>query len=110
MDVRRIVIGAVLVVLGCTPGFALARGGGHWMYIRDSINPDRVFRTQKHDMQRGCQTHGQAMTPAIEQLTARMQEVVASNDLAQMRAVLTQAQQQLTAIKDYMGMCVPHEP
>jgi hypothetical protein len=36
-----------------------------------------------------------------------MQEAVASNDPAQMRAVLDQAQQQLTAVKDYLGRCLP---
>ncbi len=72
MHVRWIAISAMLVVLGFTPGFALAHGIGTWTGIRNSINPDRAFRMQKNDMQQECQTDGQAMTPAIEQLTARM--------------------------------------
>lgn len=110
MNARQIVIGAMLVVLAFPPGFALARGIGNWMEIRNSINPDRVFGTQRHAMRPECQTHGQALTPAIEQVTARVHEAVASNDLAQMRAALDKAQQQLTAIKDYIATCVPHEP
>lgn len=110
MDVQRIVIGAMLVVLWLTPGFALARGGGGSFWLpqhKRSTSPDRDSRMQRHDMRQACQKNGQAMTPAIEQLTAKMQQAMESNDLVQIRAVLAQAQQQLTAVKDYIGRCVP---
>jgi hypothetical protein len=94
MHSGRRVMGAVLVALVCTPGFVLARGG-NWRPPLVGIGPDRGARMQRHDMTQACQTHWQAASTAIEQLTARIQEAVESNDPVQMRAVLNQAQQLL---------------
>src|SRR6266702_8080880 len=41
MDVRRIMIGAMLAVLVSSPGFALAQGRGRRMGMGDSMGHDR---------------------------------------------------------------------
>jgi hypothetical protein len=58
------------------------------------------------DMMRGCRTHCQATTTSIDQLMKQMDEAKQSNDPAQMRAALDEAQKPLTEMKDHMTMCM----
>ena len=58
------------------------------------------------DMMKECRTHCQATTTSINQLTKRMDEAKQSNDPAQMRTALEQAQQPLAEMKDHMTGCM----
>lgn len=58
-----------------------------------------------NDMMKECRTHCQATTTSIDQLTKRMEEAKRSDDPAQMRAALDEAQKPLTEMKDHMAMC-----
>ena len=50
MDVRRIMIGAILAVLVSSPGFALAQGRGRGMGIGDSMGHDKGAMKQLDGM------------------------------------------------------------
>lgn len=58
------------------------------------------------DMMKECQTHCQATTTSIDQLTKRMDEAKQSNDPAQMRAALDEVQKPLTEMKDHITTCM----
>lgn len=58
------------------------------------------------DMKKECRTHCQATTTSIEQLVKRMEEAKQSNDPAQMRATLDEAQKPLAEMKDHMAGCM----
>jgi hypothetical protein len=57
-------------------------------------------------MMKECQTHCQATTASIDQMKTRMEKAQQSNDPAQMREALAQAQQPLAAMKDHMASCM----
>ena len=58
------------------------------------------------DMMTACQTHCQETTTAIDQTVTMLDTARQSNDPAQMRTALEQAQQPLMAMKDHMTMCM----
>ena len=58
------------------------------------------------DMMKECGTHCQATTTSIDQLTTKMEAAKQSNDPAQMRAALEEAQKPLTEMKDHMTGCM----
>jgi hypothetical protein len=58
------------------------------------------------DMMKMCQTHCQATTTAIDQLTATLKEARESNDPARMQTALDQAQQPLAEMKNHIGECM----
>ncbi len=58
------------------------------------------------DMMKTCQTHCQATTTTIDQLTATLKEARESNDLARMQTALDQAQQPLAEMKNHIGACM----
>ena len=57
-------------------------------------------------MMKECQTHCQATTASIEQMMTKMREAKQSNDPAQMRTALDQAQKPLAEMKDHMTKCM----
>ena len=57
-------------------------------------------------MMKECQTHCQETTAAIDQMKTTMEKAQQSNDPAQMREALTQAQKPLAAMKDHMASCM----
>jgi uncharacterized protein HemX len=57
-------------------------------------------------MMKECQTHCQETTASIDQMKTRMEKAQQSNDPAQMREALAQAQQPLAAMKDHMASCM----
>ena len=57
-------------------------------------------------MMQECRTHHQEMTTSIDSMMTMMSQAQQSNDPAQMREALTQAQQSLAAMKDHMGPCM----
>ncbi len=61
--------------------------------------------SMEHMMQE-FQTHCQATTTAIDQMMTRMGEAKQSNDPAQMRTALDQAQKPLAEMKDHMSKCM----
>jgi hypothetical protein len=54
-------------------------------------------------MMRECQTHCQETTASIDQMMTTMSQAQQSNDPAQMREALAQAQKPLAAMKEHMG-------
>lgn len=58
------------------------------------------------DMMKGCQEHCQATTKSIDQVTNTIDEAMASNDPAKMRAALVQARKPLVDMKQHMNMCM----
>lgn len=58
------------------------------------------------DVRKECRTHCQATTTSIEQLVKRMEEAKQSNDPAQMRAALDEAQKPLAEMKGHMAGCM----
>ena len=56
-------------------------------------------------MMRECQTHCQETTASIDQMMTTMSQAHQSNDPAQMREALAQAQKPLAAMKDHMAQC-----
>jgi len=57
-------------------------------------------------MMRECQTHCQETTASIDQMMTTVSQAQQSNDPAQMREALTQAQKPLAAMKDHMAQCM----
>ena len=57
-------------------------------------------------MMKECQTHCQETTAAIDQMKTTMEKAQQSNDPAQMREALAQAQQPLAAMKEHMASCL----
>jgi hypothetical protein len=57
-------------------------------------------------MMRECRTHCQETTASIDQMMTTMSQAHQSNDPAQMREALAQAQQPLAAMKDHMAQCM----
>jgi hypothetical protein len=57
------------------------------------------------DMMKTCQTHCQATTTAIDQLTTTLQEARESNDPVRMQTALDQAQQPLAEMQHHIGEC-----
>jgi uncharacterized protein HemX len=57
-------------------------------------------------MMKECQTHCQETTASIDQMKTTMEKAQQSNDPAQMREALAQAQQPLAAMKDHMASCM----
>jgi hypothetical protein len=57
-------------------------------------------------MMKECQTHCQETTASIDQMKTMMEKAQQSNDPAQMREALAQAQQPLAAMKDHMASCM----
>ena len=57
-------------------------------------------------MMKECQTHCQETTASIDQMKTTMEKAQQSNDPAQMREALEQAQKPLTAMKDHMASCM----
>jgi hypothetical protein len=115
MPRRWIAINAVLVVLGGTPGFTLAQGGGHWPQLdphghvlppRVDTSPDRGAKMQRPDMRPAGQTPCQAMATDLATLHTHLQVAQASNDLAHTRAVLDAMQRPLTAMQVHMAGCL----
>ena len=106
MHVRRIAISAALIVLVFTPGFALARGGSHWMSFRGGTSPNRGASMPMQGMVQAYQTHCQAMTTDLEILRTRIRTAQASDDLAHMRAVLDDVQCPLTTMQEHVAMCL----
>ena len=78
MHVRRIAISAMLIVLVCTPGFALAQGGGpsHWL-LHDPKGQGPAWRSKdwKGDAGSAMQIEGmmQQMGGMMEYLVDRIQ-------------------------------------
>jgi len=58
------------------------------------------------NMMQECRTHHQEMTTSIDGMMTMMSQAQQSNDPAQMRETLAQAQQSLAAMKDHMGPCM----
>src|SRR5439155_14011127 len=58
------------------------------------------------NMMQECRTHHQEMTTSIDGMMTMMSKAQQSNDPAQMRETLDQAQQSLAAMKDHMGPCM----
>ena len=58
------------------------------------------------DMMKECRAHCQATMNSTEQLMTKMDEAKQSNDPAQMRTALDEAQKPLTEMKDHMGKCM----
>ena len=57
-------------------------------------------------MMKECQTHCQETTASIDQMQTMMEKAQQSNDPAQMREALEQAQKPLAAMKDHMASCM----
>ena len=57
-------------------------------------------------MMKECQTHCQETTASIEQMMTKMHEAKQSNDPAQMRTALEQAQKPLAEMKDHITQCM----
>jgi hypothetical protein len=57
-----------------------------------------------HGMHECMQRHHAAMT-AVDQVTSMMESAKSSDDLARIKAVIDQAQQQLAEVKENMAMC-----
>jgi len=57
-------------------------------------------------MMQECRTHCQETTTAIDQMKTPMEKAQQSNDPAQMREALEQAQKPLAAMKDHMASCM----
>jgi hypothetical protein len=57
-------------------------------------------------MMKECQTHCQETTASIDQMKTTMAQAQQSNDPAQMREALEQAQKPLAAMKDHMASCM----
>lgn len=57
-------------------------------------------------MMKECQTHCQETTASIDQMKTTMEKAQQSNDPAQMREALEQAQKPLAAMKDHMASCM----
>jgi len=57
-------------------------------------------------MMQECQTHCQETTASIDQMMTMMDKAQQSNDPAQMREALEQAQKPLAAMKDHMASCM----
>jgi hypothetical protein len=57
-------------------------------------------------MMQDCQTHCQESTASIDQMKTAMEKAQQSNDPAQMREALEQAQKPLAAMKDHMASCM----
>jgi hypothetical protein len=78
MHVRQIAISAILIVLICTPGFALAQGGGpsHWL-LHDPKGQGPAWRSKdwKGDAGSAMQIEGmmQQMGGMMEYLVDRLQ-------------------------------------
>lgn len=58
------------------------------------------------NMMQECRTHCQETTASIDQMMTTMHQAQQSNDPAQMRAALEQAQKPLAAMKDHMAQCM----
>ena len=57
-------------------------------------------------MMRECQTHCQETTASIDQMMTTMSQAHQSNDPAQMREALAQAQKPRATMKDHMAQCM----
>ena len=57
-------------------------------------------------MMQECQTHCQETTASIDQMMTTMSQAHQSNDPAQMREALAQAQKPLATMKDHMAQCM----
>jgi hypothetical protein len=58
------------------------------------------------NMMQECRMHHQEMMTALDSTMTMMRKAQQSNDPAQMREALEQAQQALAAMKDHMGPCM----
>ena len=56
-------------------------------------------------MMKECSEHHQAMTKAMDQMSKTLEDAKQSNDPANMRAAIDQAQKQLANMKEHMNMC-----
>ena len=56
-------------------------------------------------MMKECGEHHRSMTKSIDQMSKMMQDAKQSNDVAQMRSAMDQAQKQLSDMKEHMTMC-----
>jgi hypothetical protein len=68
--------------------------------------PGMAGHMSMETMMRECQTHCQETTASIDQMMTTMSQAHQSNDPAQMREALTQAQKPLAAMKDHMAQCM----
>jgi hypothetical protein len=57
-------------------------------------------------MMKGCREHCEQTSASIDRLTKTIDEAKQSNDPAQMRAALDQAQKPLGEMKQHMDMCM----
>ena len=57
-------------------------------------------------MMQDCRTHCQETTASIDQMMVTMDKAQQSDDPAQMREALEQAQKPLAAMKDHMASCM----
>jgi hypothetical protein len=95
----------VWTALVAVPPLALAGSrAGYDIGIRP---PQASTRTApvRTDAVTACETQRQAMSATIDALSTRARAAQATNDPAQMRAVLDEVQQ-LRATKDHMAMCM----
>ena len=58
------------------------------------------------NMMQECRSHCQETTASIDQMMTTISQAQQSNDPAQMRAALEQAQKPLAAMKDHMAQCM----
>lgn len=58
------------------------------------------------NMMQECRSHCQETTTSIDQMMTTMSQAQQSNDPAQMRAALEQAQKPLATMKDHMAQCM----
>jgi hypothetical protein len=63
-------------------------------------------RPSMETMMQACQGHCQETTASIDQLMTTMDRAQQSNDPAQMREALVQAQKPLAAMKNHMTSCM----
>jgi hypothetical protein len=68
--------------------------------------PGLAGRMSMETMMRECQTHCQETTASIDQMMTTMSQAHQSNDPAQMREALEQAQKPLAMMKDHMAQCM----
>ena len=73
---------------------------------RRGVMPAREAMPAQDDLVTACQTHCQATSTAIDALRTRVQAAQASNDPAQMRAVLDEVQPPLAAMQEHIATCL----
>jgi hypothetical protein len=68
--------------------------------------PGMAGHMSMETMMRECQTRCQETTASIDHMMSTMSQAQQSNDPAQMREALAQAQQPLATMKDHMAPCM----